>query len=102
MKILQGNFGKALFCDNMDQDHGLPSLPPKSWDLCLTDPPYGISFKANRDNTTCYDDSELIMNWFALMKELCESILFFGGYQNIEFILSNFEVQLGVRHHPTK
>jgi len=42
MKILKGNYGECRFCDNMDQDHGLPSLEEKSWDLCLTDPPYNL------------------------------------------------------------
>ena len=47
MKIVKGNYGECRFCDNMDEDNGLPSLEDKSWDLCLTDPPYNINAKAN-------------------------------------------------------
>ena len=39
MKIIEGNFGRCIFVDNMDAEYGLPSLADKSWDLCLTDPP---------------------------------------------------------------
>jgi DNA modification methylase len=48
MKILKGNYGECRFCDNMDPDHGLPSLEEKSWDLCLTDPPYGYKIQDNK------------------------------------------------------
>ncbi|MHA1382375.1 MAG: DNA methyltransferase [Candidatus Helarchaeota archaeon] len=41
MKEVKGNYGKCLIIDNMDEINGLPSLEDKSWDLCLTDPPWG-------------------------------------------------------------
>lgn len=45
MKTVKGKFGECRFCDNMDEEYGLPSLTEKSWDLCLTDPPYNIEYK---------------------------------------------------------
>ena len=35
----------CYYIDCMDKEQGLPSLPDKSFDLCLTDPPYNIKFK---------------------------------------------------------
>ena len=50
MKILKGNFGECRFCDNMDETYGLPSLEAKSWDLCLTDPPWLVNYKIESMN----------------------------------------------------
>jgi DNA modification methylase len=44
MEIVKGRYGECRFCDNMDPEFGLPSLEEKSWDLCLTDPPYNVNF----------------------------------------------------------
>ena len=43
MKVLNGKYGKVLFCDCMDQQYGLPSIAANSIDLCFTDPPYNIA-----------------------------------------------------------
>ena len=51
MKIVKGNYGECRFCDNMDEESGLPSLEDKSWDLCLTDPPYNLKFNGARHGT---------------------------------------------------
>lgn len=58
MKILRGNYGECRFCDNMDEKEGLPSLKEKSWDLCLTDYPFNVSFKGKSFGGQKYDDSK--------------------------------------------
>lgn len=57
MKILKGNFGECRFCDNMDAEHGLPSLKEKSWDLCLTDYPFNVKFKGKSFGGLEYQDN---------------------------------------------
>ena len=37
-------WNKVKYIDCMDEKEGLPSLPDKSIDLCLTDPPYNVNF----------------------------------------------------------
>lgn len=42
MQIIKGNYGKVFICDCMDEQYGLPSLKPKSFELCITDFPYNV------------------------------------------------------------
>jgi DNA modification methylase len=84
MEIVKGRYGECRFCDNMDPEFGLPSLEEKSWDLCLTDPPYGINFKgkksnvwnmnAYRDLKIYYEDnmsSKDYLEWCWIWRDLC-------------------------------
>ena len=57
MKVIKGNFGECRFIDNMNSDYGLPSLENKSWDLCLTDPPYNLNFKGKTISKYIWDTS---------------------------------------------
>ncbi len=41
---IQGKFGECRIQDCME---GLRQLPDKSYDLCVTDPPYGIAYNSN-------------------------------------------------------
>ena len=90
MKILKGNYGECRFCDNMDETYGLPSLEEKSWDLCLTDPPYNINHKVKREvDSFSYDDNmepekyfEFSKKWYSIIKEITNLIVFTGGYMN--------------------
>jgi DNA modification methylase len=79
MKILKGKYGECRFCDNMDAEYGLPSLAEKSWDLCLTDPPYGINYNKpsgmgekpvdrNKIKQQYFDDRE--KNYFPWIKTI--------------------------------
>lgn len=41
IKIDKYKYGEVRYCDCMNKEYGLPSLEKDSFDLCLTDPPYG-------------------------------------------------------------
>jgi DNA modification methylase len=71
MKILKGNYGECRFCDNMNLKYGLPSLKEKSWDLCLTDPPYNCS--VTRIDKINYKDEWNESDYMAFCKTWFES-----------------------------
>ena len=85
MKVLKGNYGECRFCDNIDTDYGLPSLKEKSWDLCLTDPPYGINYKDKheRHNSIHYNDSELKPEWLNVALLKAKGVYFTCGVTNL-------------------
>jgi len=100
MKKLKGTYGECRFCDNMDPDEGLPSLAEKSWDLCLTDPPYNIKYKkpsglgakpnAKNKYINPYEDNKsqeaYLMwceKWFHSLMECTQGILFSPGRMNL-------------------
>ena len=92
------------YIDCMDKDEGLPSLPDKSVDLCLTDPPYNVNAKGNsqkehnnlnwntpdKKDYNDYIDNYLdwSINWFKEIKRICKTIIFTAGYQNITMWLN--------------
>ena len=51
----------------MDCMEGMKTFPDKYFDLCLTDPPYGVNLEYNTYNDT-------IENWFALMLDFVPEI----------------------------
>lgn len=100
MKILKGNYGECRFCDNMDEQYGLPSLKEKSWDLCLTDPPYNIDAKGGsgynksktnqRGHVKQYKDMiNHYYDWCDVWSKEIERIAFSGfifvGFSNIGY-----------------
>lgn len=100
VKIIKGNFGECRICDNMDKKYGLPSLEEKSWDLCLTDPPYnlkrkkhaGLGKKPNLDNHTLtffYSDdmtleeySKWCTSWFKSIEKISDKQVITVGKRN--------------------
>lgn len=60
-------WNKVIYADCMNEENGLPTLPDKSVDLCLTDPPYGVGIEYGQ-----YKDTEI--NWFKLMKQFIPEI----------------------------
>jgi DNA modification methylase len=100
MKILKGNFGEVRFIDNMNPDYGLPSLKEKSWDLCLTDPPYNLGIPGiNRkldimnnliyypDNKTDKEYFEFSELWFRTVIYKINRLVFTPGYNNFKMWL---------------
>jgi hypothetical protein len=109
MKILKGNFGKCIFVDNMDKDVGLPSLKEKSWDLCLTDPPYNIKwngFDMNpvsekrdllkyEDNMNDEDYRNWCINWFNYIKNISNRSSILIGLTNLQMWMK-FDDEFGL------
>ena len=103
MKIVKGTFGECRFCDNMDETHGLPSLEEKSWDLCLTDPPFNVNAKAHsqakkkrEDHVKEYNDNienwdEFNLTWYNLIMEKCNCLIFTPGHVNVQWWYRNTE-----------
>jgi len=101
LKIIKGNFGECRFIDNMDMDQGLPSLDNKSWDVCLTDPPYNIKYKKpsglgvkpapkNKYKITYSDDltrdkySKWCEYWFKGIMNCSKGLIFSPGRMNLD------------------
>ena len=61
----------------MDPDHGLPSLAENSWDLCLTDPPYGGNYK--KEDKINYTDALLSLDWFHAARLVSAQLIFSSG-----------------------
>lgn len=97
------------YIDCMDEKEGLPSLPDKSIDLCLTDPPYNQKFKpglnsynnkSNKKRKAFQDDmnpqeyQKWCYEWFDELKRICNMIIFTPGYKNkqIWFEKEEFEI----------
>ncbi|HEC40834.1 hypothetical protein LCGC14_0938190 [marine sediment metagenome] len=82
-------WNEVKYIDCMDPDKGLPSIPDKSIDLCLTDPPFGINFKGKKDYSSkreivLYRDDHLFewnLKWFSEMERICNGIVFTCGYK---------------------
>jgi len=78
----------------MDKEQGLPSLPDKCVDLCLTDPPFNINYKAKftelnyKDNKNDY--KEWCEIWFNELKRICNGIILYVG--QTEFIWDSIEL----------
>jgi len=100
-RIDEYKYGEVRYCDCMDEDYGLPSLEDKSWELCLTDPPYNKKFngyhsklynmKNYRENIIYYKDNmkpeeyqEWCMCWFRTLKKITKSIIISVGITNLE------------------
>jgi len=95
-------WNKVIYKDCMDIDVGLPSLPDKSVDLCITDPPWNISYKGyqngdiKKDNL--YNDSfnnkdyrDWNLKWFNEIKRICKRIIISPGRQNLKFWYTHTE-----------
>ena len=115
MKIVKGNFGECRFCDNMDPEYGLPSLKDKSWDLCLTDPPYNLNFKGSSTKTkremiqrnklkTWYKDDlprdkyfDLCWRWSHQCIQKSNIVIITPGYRNFKEWIQHYpDVEMGV------
>ena len=106
MKIIKGNYGECRICDNMDEIQGLPSLEEKSWDLCVTDPPYntgidkpsglGESPKTYQDQTTFYTDNNpeyynYCKQWIGECLRIANQTVFTPGNTNLKWWMRNYD-----------
>ena len=87
-------WNNVFYIDCMDKENGLPSLPDKSIDLCVTDPPWNIGYiHLKRGDFTKYEktiyndkieDYELFsMRWFTHIIRVCKRLIFTPGRQNL-------------------
>jgi len=83
------DWNKVYYFERLDSEIGLPSLPDKSIDLCITDPPFNIGIKPSprninpkkrkispkalvyEDNREDYDD--WCQLWYNEVKRICTS-----------------------------
>jgi len=89
---------------NMDCVEGMKNIPAQSVDLCLTDPPFAIDFKAKRGNYNRKDSRVLegycevsekdylafTRNWMTEVKRVLKedgSMYVFSGWNNLKDIL---------------
>jgi len=97
-KITEWN--KVHYCDCMDPDIGLPSLPDKSIDLGYTDPPWGVNYHKHKKvikhgkilkkdpNKMTYNDEwdeEFTLNWFNELNRVCKRIIIITGQWHLRF-----------------
>jgi len=86
-------WNKIHYIDCMDEKEGLPSLPDKSIDLGIPDPPWGVGYdphktygvntpKIDRSHKTKYKDiwnPEWNLKWFHELERICNSIILIVG-----------------------
>ena len=118
MKIVKGNYGECRFCDNMDEKHGLPSLEDKSWDLCLTDPPYNLKWDCKNTDTSQKRINSIIkysdkktqeeymlwsLDWYKRIIEICNRTCHSPGLSNLQFWYGfNYRFGLFIWHNENK
>jgi len=76
-------WNKIYYIDCMDENKGLPSLPDKSIDLCLTDPPWGINLK--KEEKINYKDNynfEWNKLWFDQILRICNGLVLIAGWNH--------------------
>ena len=103
-------WNQVKYIDCMDEKEGLPSIPDKSIDLCLTDPPYNIDFKGMsglKSKRILFNDNienyEFWCNqWYNEVKRVCERIIFTPGLKNLQlwYKIDNFD--LAIWYSPEK
>jgi len=92
-------WNKVYYCDCLDPKRGLPSLPDKSIDLCITDPPFKIGLKASskeifpkkrkiKPKAIIYEDyrrdyATWCLTWFKELKRICKRVIIYCGGQNL-------------------
>jgi len=91
-------------CVDSNERIHMQSLPAKSVDICITDPPFAIDFKAKRGNYNCKDSRVLegycevnekdylafTRNWMTEIKRVLKengSMYVFSGWNNLKDIL---------------
>lgn len=105
IRISKYKFGEVRYCDCLDEEWGLPSLDDKSWELCLTDPPYNVGLKGNSQkehkkaewstqHKEDYDDRILgyynwCERWFSKIKKVCKMMIFTPGHPNFAWWITN-------------
>ena len=79
----------------MNEKNGLSTLPNKSIDLCLTDPPFNIKFKSKQKkfqkrNKIYYDDylepdkyENWCKTWFKEVNRICKTVIIHVGKPNL-------------------
>lgn len=86
-------WNKVKYIDCMDEKEGLLSLPDKSIDLCLTDPPFNVKYKKkssmDKRKVSSYDDFRLdydlwCESWFKELERICNTIIIHCGKVNLE------------------
>ena len=114
-------WNKVLYIDCMNKEKGLPSLPDKSIDLCLTDFPFNLGMTAKYkfkmyegsdrinklkkhydDKLPAEDYKKLCFSVFDQLKRICKGIIFTPGYKN-RYLWFNreeeFEIVFWVNHY---
>lgn len=114
-------WNKIIYEDCMNENNGLPSLPDKSIDLCLTDFPYNLgmnskykfksyegSDKINKikqyynDKLSPEDYQKFCFSVFEQLKRICKGIIFTIGYKNRYMWFEReeiFEIIFWVNHY---
>jgi len=98
-------WNKVHYCDCMDKDIGLPSLPDKSVDLCLTDPPWLVNYNGHskrdykkdylkdiRNPKYLYGDNldpTWNLNWFNEIMRICNGVIICVGRKNLKWWYRN-------------
>jgi len=90
MIVNKYKYGLVKYCDCLDEEHGMPSLPDKSIDLGYTDPPWGVNMHKRKERqyhgkTLKWDEKkeyfkdsfnpEWNLLWFKELERICNSII---------------------------
>ena len=64
-------WNKIKYIDCLDEDDGLPSLPDKSIDLCISDIAWGVNYKGYKDNYPF----KWFINLFNKLERVCKGVI---------------------------
>jgi DNA modification methylase len=77
MKTIKTTIGEVRFCDCIE---GMKGLADKTFDLCLTDPPYNEPLK---DHSSPYSNFMVDHAWFDEASRIAKTTVFTPGISNI-------------------
>ena len=94
------DWNTVKYVDCMDEKEGLPSLPDKSFDLGMADPPWNINYdgavgstgkktgegkwKKQDYNDTIENYENFTLNWFTQIERICKRTVIAPGRQNLK------------------
>lgn len=108
MKI---EWNKVIYADCMNEENGLPTLPDKSIDLCITDPPYNCKFNGEKRGLRPglrerkYEDNRedypgWCLSWFNELKRVCKNNIFIHcGNMNLNMWIADIEKPYSIIYH---
>jgi len=101
------NWNKILYVDCLDKSVGLPSLPDKSIDLCLVDPPWGVEIGKTMLKDRKYINGRILrgkpaelmyndefnpewnLRWFNEVMRVCKAVIIVMGQKRVIWWIQN-------------
>lgn len=111
MRIDAYEYGRVVYADCLNEVNGLSTLEDKSFDLCLTDPPFNVNYGKGtiilRGKRKTWDKYKTYQNknnsylkwcksWFQELERICNLVIIYCGYQNLNMWIADIKKPLGI------